>query len=249
MILFSMRLALIGYGRMGHAVEQVAQERSHTTVSIDPNAEVQADYTAINEASLQGCDCCIDFTHPSQVIQNARAVNAHNLPLVIGTTGFNPYDLPPPHKAFLYAPNFSIGMNLFSRLAAQAAVMMDAHPQYDVAGIELHHRGKADAPSGTAKLLAGIIAEHIRRKNEISYEKTAGIIPQQVFQFSSVRVGSVPGTHTIIFDSPSDTIEITHRTRDRLSFAYGAVIAAEWLQGKHGEHTLDDMIDAMEGRT
>ena len=168
---------------------------------------------------LEECDVCIDFSHADAVVDCVRQACDAGCDLVIGTTDWEK-DLPQVKQMVetagigaLHSPNFSIGMALFVKLAEQAKQLLH---DYEVSGIEVHHSTKKDALSGTAKLLG---------------------VP-----FSSVRVGKVPGTHTLIFDSEVDTIELTHRARSRDGFARGALRAAQWIRGKQGLYTLNDML-------
>ena len=168
---------------------------------------------------VEECDVLIDFSHADAVLDCVDKACAAGCNLVIGTTNWEQH-LPEVKKRVeeakigaLYASNFSIGMALFTKLAEQAKALL---AEYDVSGVEVHHSAKKDAPSGTAKQLG---------------------VP-----FASVRVGKVPGTHTLIFDSEVDTIELTHRARSREGFARGALRAAQWIRGKKGLYTLDDML-------
>lgn len=209
-----LKLALIGYGKMGQRVEKIAEERGHALTSIE-------------EASI-----CIDFTHPDAVLDNIHRLAAQKKSLVIGTTGW--YDSLPQVKAWvekyqiglLYSPNFSIGIKLFMEVVEEAARRYLSRPGYEVAGLELHHSQKKDSPSGTALSIQKRI------------EQQAG----RTVPFSAVRCGSIPGTHSVFFDSPVDQITLTHEARSRDGFALGAVQGAEWLNGKTGLFTMEDFI-------
>lgn len=174
-------------------------------------------------------DVCIDFTHPDSAVENIKRLSGKKKNIIMGTTGW--YDrLPEVQKiieenqtSLLYSANFSLGVNLFLQIVEEAAKKFLAHSHYSVGGIEMHHSEKKDAPSGTA----------------LSIEKKVG----KPVNFTSVRCGSIPGTHTLFFDSPVDVITLTHEARSREGFALGAVQAAEWLHGKKsGLYTMEDLF-------
>ncbi len=222
-----MKIALVGYGKMGQMVEKVAISRGHsivarlTSTSWDPKALLEA-------------DICIEFTNPESVIKNIQKIAELKKNVIIGTTGWNKnlesvQSIVKENKiGALYSPNFSIGINLFLEIVAQTSKIMNGFAEYDVAGIDYHHNQKKDSPSGTALQIEKAIKENMERIDQVP--------------FSSIRCGSIPGTHTILFDSPCDTISITHEARNREGFAMGAVQAAEWLQGKPGLYTFADCM-------
>jgi len=226
------KIALIGYGKMGKLVEQAALSRGHLITGILNSASPKI---SLSNKDIADADICIDFTHPSCVMENLTNLAALKKSVIMGTTGW--YDqfekvekiVKNAKIGFLHAPNFSLGMALFHKLLIKAATLIEPFDAYDVSGLEIHHSQKADNPSGTALALSKSLNTHFKRKKE-------GV------QFSSIRVGSVPGTHSIIFDSNADTITLTHSARNREGFAEGAVLAAEWLYGKEGMFTLDDML-------
>ncbi len=225
----NLKIALIGYGKMGRMVEKSAKKAGHTISSIiDPTHFGNR----IEALSVADADVCIDFTHPSTVMDNIRATTALGKNMVVGTTGWGEH-LPEVKRlieksgtAFFYAANFSVGVHLFMKIVAHAASLIRETDQYEIAGYEAHHSQKADAPSGTARALAKIIAE-----------QSGAEVP-----FTSLRCGSIPGTHTVLFDSPEDTITLTHQARNRVGWAKGAIDAAEWLSGRKGVFTMDDLI-------
>jgi 4-hydroxy-tetrahydrodipicolinate reductase len=241
-----MRIALIGYGKMGRLVEEIAKEKEHSIVAkIHPRSPSTKKITA---ETLRDADLCIDFSNPKYALENIKQVAALGKSLVMGTTGW--YDHLDEVKAlvekskigFIYSPNFSVGVNLFVKMVGLAAAMINEFDEYDVGGIEMHHNEKVDSPSGTAKALAHEILKHFKRKNSIVYETVNRQINPNELQISSLRCGSIPGKHSIIFDSPSDSITLTHEARNREGFASGAVAAAEWLSGKTGFYTIQDML-------
>ena len=234
-----MRIALIGYGKMGHEIEAVAREQGETivrTFDIDSPA---------TPASLNDVDMCIEFSTPHTVLDNIRVALEAGKDIVVGTTGW--YDrLPEIRKAvtdtgLLYSPNFSIGVNMTFRIVAAAAELMRNASEYDPYVHELHHRQKADSPSGTALRLAEILLARIDRKKSMETARVDGKIRPEVLHVSSTRVGTLAGTHTVGFDSEADLIEITHVAKTRRGFALGAVRAAQWLKGRKGVYTMDDV--------
>jgi 4-hydroxy-tetrahydrodipicolinate reductase len=213
-------------GKMGRALAQLAPERGFRVVSeIDHGAP-------ITKATLAGASVAIEFTVPDAAPANIRACLAANCPVVVGTTGW--YDALPAVRdeatraggAVLAAPNFSIGVAIFERLVVEAARMFDAVPGFSAHLIETHHAAKKDAPSGTAALLAR------------SAEQSTG----KALPITSVRTGSVPGTHDVVFDAPFEQVRLVHEARDRRVFAEGALTAARWLVGRTGVFTMQDVL-------
>ncbi|MDH3253336.1 MAG: 4-hydroxy-tetrahydrodipicolinate reductase [Ignavibacteria bacterium] len=241
-----MNVALIGYGNMGKEVEQVARERGVTVVQIFDSENIRS--LRITEESLREVDVCIDFSTPHVVLENITAAVDCGKNVVVGTTGW--YDrLDTVRKlverrgtGFLYSPNFSLGMNLFTQMVMDGARLFDRYPEYDVGVHEIHHAAKADSPSGTALALGSVILQAMRRKQELVTGTLRGRITPQQLQISSARLGHVAGTHAVIFDSESDTVELTHTAKNRKGFALGAIVAAEWLKGKKGFFTMRDVI-------
>ena len=231
-----MKFALLGYGRMGKAIEQIALERGHNIVcKVDKN---------LNEGKLQEADVAINFSIPDAAVENINRALNQEIPVVCGTTGWldayhqvtqNAHDN---NTAFLYSSNFSIGVNLFFKLNKVLAQMMLPHKEYIVSIEEKHHIHKLDAPSGTAITLAeGIIENSDLNKWSMSEE-----IKDSVF-IQSLRGGEVPGTHSIKYESLIDEIKIEHKAHNREGFAVGAIIAAEWIVGKKGIFKMDDILN------
>lgn len=243
-----MKIALIGYGKMGKEVEQAAIRREITIKHIFPT---DRELISINKKTLHDVDVCIDFTSPLATLDTVRRVADCNKNIVIGTTGW--YDQLDQVSAIvrknkiglLYSPNFSLGMNLFFQVAAAAATAVDGFDEYDVAIHEIHHREKKDSPSGTALTIGRILLDHFRKKKELLSETSHGTIPSPKLHVTSERVGYAAGTHTILFDSEADSIELTHRAKNRSGFALGALIAAEWLVGKKGVYTMNDVLGSL----
>lgn len=226
-----MKIALIGYGKMGQLIDTIATAKGHTIVArVSPNSETKT----ITSQTIGNADVCIDFSHPDSVINNLQACASLNKNVIIGTTGWTDqlneaHEIVKKYKiGCMHSANFSIGVNLFMQIVAHAAEIIDAFDEYDVGAFEFHHRHKIDSPSGTAKALTEILQSKSSRKKQCD--------------FASVRCGSIPGTHTVLFDSPADTITLTHEARNREGFAKGAVAAAEWIRDKKGLLTIADFL-------
>ncbi len=242
-----MRIALYGYGKMGKAIEQAAQQRGHEVV-----LRVNASNAGV---APNGAEVAIEFSKPDEAIANMGLCLEHGVPVVVGTTGW--YDrmnevrtlVAGTQGSLLWASNFSIGVNLFFRVNRLLAGLMDAQPQYHTHIDEIHHVHKLDAPSGTAITLARDIDLKTRRyagwelKGHQGQVQTLESSPAPV-PILSERTGEVPGKHAVTWSGPSDRIIITHEAFDRTGFAQGAVVAAEWLKGRKGLFTMDDVLDA-----
>lgn len=246
-----MKLALIGYGKMGKAVEAIALQRNHSIVKIDP-IEKGADFLEINSQSLTGVDVCIDFTTPATVMENVKKISALGKNIVVGTTGW--YDKMDEMKALiknvgcLWSSNFSIGMNVFFRSVRQTAKMINNLPEYDAAVFEIHHNQKKDSPGGSAQIAGKIILEEIKRKRKIVADRFTDRKPEaDELHVASIRCGSIAGTHNVLFDSAVDTIELRHIARGRDGFGFGAVLAAEFVNGKKGFFGIDDLMNGIIG--
>lgn len=244
-----MKLALIGYGKMGKTIERVALHRGHKIIAkIDPS--LNTNHAAL-EALIEEVDVCIDFSHPSAVVTSVEICAHYKKPLVIGTTGWEDKKeiveqiAKSSDLAVLWAPNFSLGVNLFLRVIKEASKLLAPFENFDVAGLEIHHNQKGDSPSGTAIAITNEILKNFKRKNRTTFETVNRKIEKDELQFTSLRLGSVPGTHEVLFDSPNETITLSHIARTRDGFAEGAVLAAEWIKDKKGIYTLEDVIDAI----
>lgn len=231
-----MRIALFGYGKMGKMIERLATERGHEiTAKIDLGSDA-IDFSKI--------DVAIDFSTPNAAFDNISKCLKNNTPIISGTTGWlNKYQeavkLCKEEKgAFIYASNFSLGVNIFFELNEQLAKMMNNLSQYKVAMEEIHHTQKLDAPSGTAISLAeGIIANSNYKNWKLDKEG------EKQIPITSKRIGDTPGTHVVDYSSSVDSIEIKHTAHSREGFALGAVIAAEWILGKKGVFTMRDVLN------
>ena len=236
-----MKIALIGYGKMGKAIETIALQRKHEIVlKIDENN--LADFNAQN---LAKADVAIEFTSPHSAEENIRKCLQAGIPVVAGSTGWTEnlaavQDLcKEKNGSFLYASNFSIGVNIFFEVNKKLAAMMSRHAEYDVSIEEIHHTQKKDAPSGTAITIAEQIMESITRKKRWVNFATSN--PEEL-EIISERVDPAPGTHTVLYSSDIDDIEITHTAHNRTGFATGAVLAAEYIHDKKGIFYMKDVL-------
>ncbi len=236
-----MRIALIGYGKMGKMIEEMAVERGHEIV-----LKVHIDNTEdFNQSNLARADVAIEFTAPESAYGNVKKCLDFGIPVVSGSTGWN--EQLPEMKTyctekggtFLHASNFSIGVNLFFEVNALLAKLMAAQPSYNVSIKEVHHTQKKDAPSGTAVTLAEQVLQHLTRKKAWVNEETAA--PDQL-SIISERVDPAPGTHHVKYTSDIDDIEIIHTAHNRKGFALGAVLAAEFIHDKKGVFTMKDVL-------
>lgn len=221
-----LRLALIGLGKMGRAVEQLAPERDFDVVARISRGE------RVSREALGAAEVAIEFTEPSAAAANVRACLGAGVPVVVGTTGWYherpalEAEVHASQGALLTAPNFSLGVAVFQELVREGARRFGALPGFDTHLIEIHHAAKKDAPSGTAVLLANVASQ-----------ARGAAVP-----ITSVRTGSVPGTHELIFDAPFEQVRLVHEARDRRVFAEGALVAARWLVGRHGVFTMQDVV-------
>ncbi len=242
-----MNIVLLGYGKTGRDCETVAVERGHTIVDRFTSSRPFTE-THCSLLHAQPVGCAIDFSVPDAAAANIRLCVRHGIPIVVGTTGWHG-DLEEitslvtgTRGSLVHASNFSIGAHVFLNIVEAAAVLINAFPDYDAAIHETHHRFKKDAPSGTARTLAEILIRHLQRKQRMQTQPGISGIAADELHVSSTRLGSVFGTHTVAFSSAADEIELTHRANNRRGFALGAVVAAEWVQGKQGVFTADDVF-------
>ena len=231
-----MRIALFGYGKMGQMIEQIAINRGHVIIAkIDENTQ---------NIDFNSMDVAIDFSMPEAAFGNITKCLNNNVPVISGTTGWlDKYEdaitlCNDKKGAFIYASNFSLGVNIFFELNNYLAKMMQNLPEYKVSLEEIHHTQKLDAPSGTAITLAeGVIANS--NYSEWKLDNSSDTI----LPITSKRIGKVPGTHTVDYDSVVDSISIKHTAHNREGFALGAVTAAEWIIGKSGVFTMRDVLN------
>ncbi|HEV2233739.1 MAG TPA: 4-hydroxy-tetrahydrodipicolinate reductase [Terriglobia bacterium] len=229
----TLNLALLGYGKMGRTIAQIAPQRGfqvRLVMDIDANPHAQG----ITREKFEGIDVCVDFTTPDAVVENARRVAEAGCNMVIGTTGWTER-LNEVRKivekngvGLVYAANFSIGVNLFYRAAQAAAEIFAGFPIYEPYITEAHHRTKKDAPSGTAREM---------------HRQVSPLLAGREIPVASVRAGYIPGTHELGFDSEADTIILRHTARGRQGFAEGALLAARWVVGKKGLFTFSEVLE------
>lgn len=231
-----MNIALFGYGKMGKMIEQIALGRNHTIVAkID---------LGISKVDFSNIDVAIDFSMPNAAFNNVKSCLENNVPIVSGTTGWlDDYDSAvalcnEKKGAFIYASNFSLGVNIFFELNEYLAKMMKNLDQYNISMEEIHHTQKLDAPSGTAISLAEGVIAHTNYKSWRLENASEDEVP-----ITSKRIADVPGTHTISYDSKVDALEIKHTAHNREGFALGAIIAAEWIKGRTGVFTMKDVLN------
>lgn len=236
-----MKIALIGYGKMGKAIEQIALEKQHEIV-LKIDIDNKHLFTAKN---LQKADVAIEFTGPESAPENIMQCITAGVPVVSGSTGWlQEWDkivaaVKEKNGALVYASNFSIGVNLFFELNKYLAQLMDKHKGYDVIMEEIHHTQKKDAPSGTAITLAEQVIHHFKNKTSWINKATTN---QNELAIISKRIDPAPGTHTITYTSAIDDISITHTAHNRTGFAGGAVLAAEFIQHKKGIYNMQQVL-------
>lgn len=249
-----MRIGIAGYGRMGVLIHQQALACGHEVpVIVDPLSKA----TEVTERELTlkslPLDVIIDFTEPGVVAGNIKRYGDLKVSAVVGTTGWrDSLDqvagiVGNSGIGLIWSDNFSLGVNLFFHIVKTAGRIMNRFPQYDAAVHEYHHRYKADSPSGTARMLGEMIVEVLDRKEKIVDGPVNRRIGEQDLHISSTRGGAMPGTHQVIFDSEIDTITLEHTARSRTGFAAGAVLAAEWVMGRSGLFTIEDLMQSITG--
>jgi 4-hydroxy-tetrahydrodipicolinate reductase len=236
-----MNIALIGYGKMGKAIEAIALKRGHAIgLKIDINTMDQ--FTADN---LRGCDVAIEFTSPHSAVENIISCLKAGIPVVSGSTGWlERWEevkavCEQQEGALLYASNYSVGVNVFFEVNKKLAQLMNQHADYEVSMTEVHHTEKKDAPSGTAITLAEQILENLGRKKQWVNQTT--VSPEELAIISE-RIDPAPGTHMVKYSSTIDDIEIIHTAHNREGFATGAVLAAEFLQQKQGIFSMKEVL-------
>ncbi|MCH3916845.1 MAG: 4-hydroxy-tetrahydrodipicolinate reductase [Spirochaetia bacterium] len=250
-----MKIAIVGFGRMGKQIMQLAKDEGHEIVAVVDPWSPSPLVTGLDLASgalSNKADVIIDFSNPASVEEHINYYAREGIPAVIGTTGW--YDRLPEVEAFLsaypecsliYSSNFSVGVALYRQVVAYAAKLFGNLGTYDVSLHESHHMEKKDSPSGTALLLGQTLLDNFKGKDSLVTERLDRKREQGEIHVSSTRGGWDPGTHTVTFDSPFDTVELIHRARTREGFAKGALVAAEWIIEKKGLYTLDDLVASL----
>jgi 4-hydroxy-tetrahydrodipicolinate reductase len=237
-----MKIAIVGYGRMGREIEKIALERGHaigwriSSGSVDKVDDVK------------NVDVAIEFTRPDAAFNNIKSLLLNGIPVISGTTGWNRqfHELKTiveqANSTFLPSSNFSIGVNIFFEINKKLATIMNQFDDYDVSVDEIHHVKKLDAPSGTAVTIAEQIIENINRKYNWKLTEDNNTGSHHDLAVTSIRKGDVPGTHKVKYSSSIDDIEIIHQAHNRIGFAKGAVLAAEWIREKKGFLTMADFL-------
>ncbi len=239
----SLRIALIGYGKMGKEIERAALERG-----MEITARIDIDSPTLSTDGVRRADVAVHFAAPGTVQQHVAELARLRKPIVVGTTGWTKQanEIQSIVKSegigLVYASNFSVGVNILYRLLREAGSLFDRFEEYDVSVNEVHHKDKLDAPSGTALSIAEVLLNRIKRKREVLAGSPEGKIRPEQLQVTSGRYGAVVGTHRVTFDSTADSIEIVHTAKNRTGFALGAVVAAEWVKDKKGMFTFEDVL-------
>lgn len=237
-----MNIALLGFGKMGREIERLAVERGLHVIARKSRS--------VNEAAeFHKADVLIDFSAADGVTDHIQLAIELQKPIVVGTTGWLT-DEASIRRAVerggigvVYASNFSIGVQLFSRLVQTAGELFDRFDEYDAYLHEMHHRQKIDSPSGTAITLSEILLKALTRKKHALTQNADGRIAHEALHVTSTRAGYIPGTHIVAFDSESDTIELKHTARNRSGFAAGALVAAHWIRDRKGFFSIHDMMN------
>lgn len=240
-----MKIALLGFGNMGIQIDAfVRTQRKHEIVSVSyKTVKDTLDLPGIAKA-----DVVIDFTSPAIVMENIQKIAKMKKNMVIGTSGWYEHIkeveglVKQQGIGLIFAYNFSIGVNMFFQLAEKAASLADGFLEYDAYGFEVHHSGKKDSPSGTAKKLAQVIIANMKRKKTAQFEKLDRAVKPEELQFASARGGSNFGMHEVVLDSPSDEIKLSIQARNRESYAKGALMAAEFIKGKKGMFSFEELF-------
>ncbi|OIP00659.1 MAG: 4-hydroxy-tetrahydrodipicolinate reductase [Bacteroidetes bacterium CG2_30_33_31] len=235
------RLVISGYGKMGKEIERLAILKNWQIVARIDNKMQWEEYSEI----IKSADAIIDFSSPEVVLDNIKNAFEKNIPIIIGTTGWNSelenvkILCEKGNHSLVYGSNFSIGVNIFFKINSQLAELMNKHSSYNVIIEEIHHTKKLDSPSGTAISLANQIIEKLDRKSTVINESSTD---SEKLEIISKRIGDVPGIHKIVYNSSIDEIEIMHTAKSRQGFAEGALWAAEWIQSKEGFYNFSDIL-------
>ncbi|MFA5570123.1 MAG: 4-hydroxy-tetrahydrodipicolinate reductase [Sphaerochaetaceae bacterium] len=246
-----MNIALVGYGHMGRMLHAMSVKQGHNVVAIIAPHSTDDAITAkeVTKESLQGADLVLEFAHSEGIEQRINTYAETGIPTVIATTGWfdrlNEIEkqYANTNASIIWSGNFAIGVHLFFSIVRYATQIFNPFEQYDSVIQELFHAQKADSPSGTSAMLANIVIQESKHKDEIVSERLDRRRKENEIHIASARGGYSPGVHSLIFDGPSDTIELTHRSKNKESFAEGALQAGTWLQGKKGFFSIDAMLE------
>ncbi len=237
------KIAIVGYGNMGKEIETLAKRDGYEITDIFDLKN------PLKENASYDFDVAIDFTFPDTVLKNVLILAEHNKNIVLGTTGWYDYknevkDIVDKNGiGLVWGSNFSIGMQMFFRITREASRLMNKIDNFDIMMHEMHHNRKKDSPSGTAVSLANIILEEVDFKTKIEKDSIDGQIEKDVLHLSSTRGGEITGRHTVYIDSYSDSIELSHRAKNRSGFALGSLTAANWINQNKGFHSFDDVLN------
>ena len=241
-----MKFALIGYGKMGKTIEQVIKDQNKGDEIVLIIGEDNLQELTID--NLRKVDVAIEFTRPDAAIPNINLCFDAGVPVVVGTTAWlNRLDevkkqCEEKNGALFYAPNFSIGVNIFFEINRRLAAIMDTQPQYEVNMEEIHHTEKLDSPSGTAIKTAEVIMQHLKRKTQWQLTDDKAVDHTESLLITAKRTPDVPGTHIVTYSSDADDIQVIHQAKTRRGFAEGAVMAARWLKGRKGVYEMKDLL-------
>jgi 4-hydroxy-tetrahydrodipicolinate reductase len=241
-----LKIALFGYGKMGHMIEEIALQRGHEIVlKIDVNNR-----TDISKDDLMQAEVAIEFTAPASAVENIRFCLDARIPVVVGTTGWYDHfekiksEVTAKNGALVYASNYSVGVNMFFAMNKLLAKWMNGYPEYDVEVEEIHHTQKLDAPSGTAITIAEGILDNLTRKQSWNKQEISNpsVLAENILKVGYARKDGVPGIHKIRYVSDIDQIELSHEAFNRKGFAFGAVLASEFIKNKKGIYTAADIF-------
>ena len=240
----SLKIALLGYGKMGKEIEKIALEKSHIIIARIDNSDDWIE----QEEQLQEADIAIEFSTPETVLENISRCFKMNLPIIAGTTGWYhemekiEEECRIKNASMLWASNFSIGMNIFFKINSILAQLTDKFPEYKAHIHEIHHTQKLDAPSGTAIAIANGIIENSKTLDSWELTNDMKHSSKNILPITYERLGQVPGTHKVTYQSEIDELSIKHEAKNRKGFAAGAVLAAEWLMGRKGFYNMGDVL-------
>lgn len=241
-----MKIALIGLGKMGKEISNLISESdAHELVSVS----YQNPADKLDKAGISKADVVIDFTSPEVILNTIKEITGMGKNMVVGTTGW--YDQIDEVKkiveqagtGLIYASNFSVGANIFFKVVGFASVLFSKFGNYDVSGFEIHHTGKKDSPSGTAKTIASVIMKNFPKKTVLETGRLDRQAKEEELHFASLRAGRNPGFHEVIFDSSADEVKLSHSAHGRRGFAEGAIVAAEFIKDKKGFYSFDQIFN------
>jgi len=243
------KIAIVGYGQMGREIERQARRRGYEVTDI-----FDSNYP-LDTSKSYSFDVAIEFTEPTQTVDNIKKLADMGKNIVVGTTGWlhekegvEKY-ITDSGTGLVWASNFSIGMQVFFRLVSRLSSIIDYEEAYDIFTHEFHHKRKKDSPGGTALSIGDRILKEVTRKHEIVTDSLQRMIEPEELHVTSTRGGEIAGTHMVIADSKADTVELTHRAKNRTGFASGSLVAADWIDGRKGFFEFGDALDRKWGLT